>query len=118
MTHTSVVKLSHYCFLLLGAKPSAPMLTHGKLNPFEEISVNFNRNSNIFNLWNMFEKVASEMAAILLWPQYVKHDQQRNTKYENSVVEIILFMCTWLVIMPWGLILFMWLKLHNHSIHT
>ena len=42
------------------------------MDPWEQTSVNFNPNSNIFIQENAFENVVCEMAAILSLPQGVK----------------------------------------------
>ena len=59
---------------LVGAKPwSEPMLIYCKLDPWEQIQWNLNRNSYIFIQENAFENVVWKMAAILSRSQFVNH---------------------------------------------
>ena len=52
---------------------SKPMLVYCQLDPREQTSVKFNRNSNIFIPENAIENVLLKMETILCLPQFVNH---------------------------------------------
>ena len=58
---------------LFGTKPlSKPILGYCELDPYEQISVKFNQNTNIFIQENAFKNIVCETGAILSGGRWVK----------------------------------------------